>query len=225
MGERHREGSDGSRRESPARERAHPRARSGALRRQWRGAGRHVRTGGVRDGRGRLLGIGSLLDDGRERSRRMVSGLIVAGLVRLVNAKLASLVTRLDMERPPMCSVSTPSACTLHSSAVVADEMSGLRDGMSTFTLRGPQPCGRRCGQRRGRCVWSRSLPPGSSPLLPSTDRSGWLTLRHVPGRSTILRSDDPAMCRPGNWPPSGREPSFNRLASVNPVPMVSCPE
>jgi hypothetical protein len=87
----------------------------------------------VRDGRGRFLGIGSLLDAGSEPSCRMVSGVIVAGLVCLVNAKWAAVVTRLDMERPPTSSVSTPSACTLQSPAVAVGEMSGPRDGCVNF--------------------------------------------------------------------------------------------
>lgn len=48
----------------------------------------------------------------------MISGAIVAGLICLVNAKGVSVVTRMDMERPLMCSVNTPPAYTPQSSAV-----------------------------------------------------------------------------------------------------------
>jgi hypothetical protein len=83
---RRREGGDGNRRESSARERAYSRARSGALRRKWCEAGRHVRTDAVRGGRGRFYGIGSLLDDGRGPWCCRISGVIVAGLACHVNA-------------------------------------------------------------------------------------------------------------------------------------------
>ena len=131
--ERRREGGDGSRRDSPARERAYPRARSGALRRPWHSAGRHVTIGAVRDGHGGLVGIGSLLDDGREPWCRTISGVIVAGLVCPVNAKGRPVVTRLDMERPPRSSGLSPSACTLQSSAVAVDKRPRPRDGGVNF--------------------------------------------------------------------------------------------
>jgi hypothetical protein len=87
----------------------------------------------MRDGRGRLLGTGSLLDDGCEPSCRMISGVIVAGLVCHVNAKGASVVTQLEMYRPPMSSGLSQSACTLQSSAVAVDKRRRPRDGCANF--------------------------------------------------------------------------------------------